>query len=303
MPFLRLLLPFLGGILTAVYSGLQFEIFSYLILGIFFLILIFVFIRKLNLPYSFSWVFGVLVFAILFLFGFQLTNLHTSKYNSTHFSKIENADLIYAKCTEPYLEKEKSYKIVMQILAERKNGEWFQTSGKAMCYFKKDSLSKNLRYGDCVVFKSNFTDVLPPQNPSEFNYKLFLSFHNIYQQTYIPSENWKLLERNQGNPIISASYSLREYLLNIFRENGLIGDEYAVGSALVLGYTDKLDQDLISAYASSGALHVLSVSGLHVGIIYLVANFLLLFLDKIKFGKPIKIFLLLFIVWFYSILT
>jgi competence protein ComEC len=154
-----------------------------------------------------------------------------------------------------------------------------------------------------VVFKSNFTEVRPPQNPSEFNYKLFLSFHNIYQQAYIPSENWKLLQRDQGNPVLSASYSLREYLLNIFRENGLAGDEYAVGSALVLGYTDKLDQDLISAYASSGALHVLSVSGLHVGIIYLVANFRLLFLDKIKFSKPIKIFLLLFIVWFYSILT
>src|ERR1051326_5147085 len=140
MPFLRLLLPFLGGILTAVYSGLQFEIFNYIILSIFFSITLFVFIKQLFLPYSFSWIFGILVFAILFLCGFQLTNLKTSKYNSTHFSKIEKADLMYAKCTEPYLEKEKSYKIIMQILAERKNGKWLQTSGKAMCYFKKDSL-------------------------------------------------------------------------------------------------------------------------------------------------------------------
>ncbi|MBI3503066.1 MAG: ComEC/Rec2 family competence protein [Bacteroidetes bacterium] len=303
MPFLRLLLPFLGGILTAVYSGLQFEFFNYIILGIFFLIIFFVFIKKLNVSYSYSWIFGTLVFAILFLNGFQLTNLHTEKYSANHFIKIENPDLIYAKCNELYLEKEKSYKIVMQILAERKNGKWNGVSGKAMCYFKKDSSSKQLRYGDCVVMKTNFTEIRPPQNPSEFNYKLFLSFHTIYQQAYIPSENWKLIRRNEGNPILSASYNLREYLLNIFRENKITGDEYAVGSALVLGYTDKLDQDLINAYASSGALHVLSVSGLHVGIIFIVANFLLLFLDKIKFGKPIKIFLLLFIVWFYSILT
>jgi competence protein ComEC len=108
---------------------------------------------------------------------------------------------------------------------------------------------------------------------------------------------------NDGNKILSASYALREYLLNIYKENNITGDEFAVGSALVLGYTDKLDQDLISSYASSGALHVLSVSGLHVGIIYLIFNYLLFFLDKFKHGKFIKMILLLFILWFYAILT
>ena len=166
IPFLRLLLPFLAGILTAVYSGLQCEVFNYIIVSIFFLTILFVFIKGLNVSYSSSWIFGILVFVIFFLSGFQLTNLHTGKYNTNHFSKISEPELIYAKCTEPYLEKEKSYKIVMQVLAERKNGTWFQTSGKAMCYFKKDSISKNLRYGDCVVMKTNFTEVRQPQNPS-----------------------------------------------------------------------------------------------------------------------------------------
>ncbi len=315
VPFLRLLLPFLAGILTAVYSGLQFvrwntdsvtpfgEVFNYIILSIFFLIILFVFIKGLNVSYSYSWVFGTLVFAILFLSGFQLTNFHTEKYNSNHFSNYSDAEIIYAKCNKMSLEKEKSYKIVMEILAVRKNAKWIETSGTAICYFKKDSLSKQLHYGDCVVMKTKFNEVKPPQNPGEFNYKQYLSFHNIYHQAYIPSKNWKLLERNQGNPILYASYNLREYLLNIFRENNITGDEYAVGSALVLGYTDHLDQDLIRAYASSGAIHVLSVSGLHVGIIYIVANFLLMFLDKIRFGKAIKIFLLLFILWFYATLT
>lgn len=206
------------------------------------------------------------------------------------------------------MEKEKSYKVPVTVVAVKKNGKWITVTGKAMCYFKKDSISKNIRYGDCIALKTNpiaigFTEIKPPQNPSEFNYKRFLSFHNIYQQAYIPSENWKLLGINEGNKIISASYSLREYLLNIYRQNNITGDEFAVGSALVLGYTDNLDQDLISAYASSGALHVLSVSGLHVGIIYLICNYLLFFLDKFKSGKFIKMILLLFILWFYAVLT
>jgi competence protein ComEC len=188
-------------------------------------------------------------------------------------------------------------------LAAKQNGKWIETSGNVMCYFKKDSTSKNIHYGDCMILKTKFTEIKSPQNPSEFDYKRFLSYHNIYHQAYISSENWKSLGINEGNKILSASYSLREYLLNIYRENKISGNEFAVGSALVLGYTDKLDQDLISAYASSGALHVLSVSGLHVGIIYIICNYLLFFLDKFKHGKFIKMILLLSALWFYATLT
>ena len=123
-----------------------------------------------------------------------------------------------------------------------------------MCYFKKDSLSKNLRYGDCILLKTSFSEIKPPQNPGEFNYKRFLSFHNIYHEAYIPSQNWKSTAANRGNKILRYSFDLRDYLLGIYRQNGISGDELAVGSALVLGYDDKIDQDLISAYASSGMM-------------------------------------------------
>ncbi|MFH1004265.1 MAG: ComEC/Rec2 family competence protein [Bacteroidota bacterium] len=304
IPFLRLLFPFLAGILTAIYTEWQIDYLNYILLGIFFIIILFVFVRQLNISYSYSSIFGLLIVVALFLSGFQLTVLNTEKWHPNHFSKfLTEAELFYAKSTEPYLEKQKSYKIKMKILSVRKNGQWIKTTGKAMCYFKKDSIAKQIRYGDCMILKTKFTEVEPPQNPSEFNYKKFLSFHNIYHQAYIQSGNWKSLNRNEGNFILRVSFDLREHLLNIYRENKISGDEFAVGSALVLGYEDKLDQELISAYSSSGALHVLSVSGLHVGIVYFIFNILLMFLEKIKHGKIIKLFLLFFILWFYATLT
>ncbi|MEK6616943.1 MAG: ComEC family competence protein, partial [Bacteroidota bacterium] len=294
IPFLRLLLPFIAGILTAVYSEWQFDFLNYVIPSLFFIIVLFVFIKWLNVSYAYSWIFGTFIAIILFLSGFQLTVLNTDKFEANHFSKfLDGAELFYVKTNEPYLEKEKSYKIAVSVLAVKQNGKWIETSGNAMCYFKKDSASKYLRYGDCMVVKTKFNEVKIPQNPGEFNYKRFLSFHNIYHQAYIPSENWNAIGINDGNKILSASYNLRDYLLNIYKQNNISGDEYAVGSALVLGYDDKIDQDLISAYASSGALHVLSVSGLHVGIIYIIFNYLLFFLDKFKHGKIIKCFSLL----------
>lgn len=303
IPFLRLLLPFLLGILTAIYCGTQIEYLDYILFGLFIFIAFFVFIKRLNVSYKYLWIFGTFITPLFFLCGFQVTVLNTEKFNSDHFSKFSDAELFYVKTSGTSLEKEKSYKIIANVLAVKQNGTWIPTSGSAMCYFKKDSSSKNIRYGDCMILKTKFTEIKPPQNPSEFNYKRFLSFHNIYHQAYIPSENWLALGINGGNKILSASYSLREYLLNIYKENNITGDEFAVGSALVLGYTDKLDQDLINTYASSGALHVLSVSGLHVGIIYLIFNYLLFFLDKFKHGKFIKMILLLFILWLYATLT
>jgi competence protein ComEC len=303
IPFLRLLLPFLAGILVAVYTELEFEHLAYILIGVFIFIALFVFIKVFNLPYKNAWLFGCFTSLIFFLCGIQIIILNTDRFSLNHFSKFKNPDFFYVKTNSTWLEKENSYKAPVTIIAVKQKGKWIQTSGKALCYFKKDSLSTKIKYGDCLIVKAKFTEVTPPKNPSEFNYKRFLSFHNIYHQAYISSKEWASTGVNRGNTIISTSISIREKLLNIYKKNNIKGDEYAVGSALILGYTEKLDQDLISAYASSGVLHVLSVSGLHVGIIYLIANYLLFFLDKLKYGKFYKMVLLLITLWFYALLT
>ena len=92
-------------------------------------------------------------------------------------------------------------------------------------------------------------------------------------------------------------------MLSILQEHGLEGREFAVGAALILGYTDELDPEIMRAYAGSGALHVLSVSGLHVGIMYVVVAWFLSFLDKIKRGNIIKAFLLITFLAFYAMIT
>ena len=160
-----------------------------------------------------------------------------------------------------------------------------------------------MRYGDCLLLNTEFTPLQPSQNPSEFNYKRYLSFRSIYYQGYIRTGDWRFLSKDGGNPILRYAGSLREKLLNIFRKNNIEGEEFAVASALILGYKDELDIELKRAYAGAGAMHVLAVSGLHVGIIYLVFNGLLYFLNKFKYGNIIKAVLLILFLWFYAVLT
>lgn len=306
VPFLRLLFPFVAGIIAAIYSPYEwrteFEKTGGVIIFLFVLTCLYVFLRQLQVNYFLAPFFGFFILLLIFCSGYLLVNLNTQRFRNNHFSNYSGS-VYFARCIEPYLEKEKSFKVIMEILGVKENGTWKRTIGKAICYFRKDSLSAQLTYGDCMLIATSFQPVKHPQNPGEFNYRQFLSFHNIWHQAYVSSENWKKLNQNIGNPIMNYAHETRTKLLSVFKENNVSGDEFAVGAALVLGYDDKVDQDIISAYASSGALHVLSVSGLHVGIIYVFANFVLTFFDKFRFTVLAKIFILLLVLWSYAVFT
>jgi len=79
--------------------------------------------------------------------------------------------------------------------------------------------------------------------------------------------------------------------------------EFAVLSALLLGYREYIDDDLRREFAGAGAMHILCVSGLHVGIMFLILSSLFSFLNKIKNGKIIKAIIIILLIWFYATLT
>lgn len=307
MPLFRLLFPFIAGILFAVYSGILFPFSSLLFLSLLlFLIVSFLtFANKISSNYRFRWLYGTILNVIFFILGYQLTVLKTEKNDPIHFSNIaQKATVALAYLDEPLKEKNSSYKTVLQIYAEKIDDKWLDTKGKVLVYFEKDSLAKQLKYGDVIMLKANYyNEVHPPQNPSEFNYKRYLSFHSVYHQAYLKSTDWKKTTENKGNIMTRYAISLRENLLNVFKQNNISGDEYAVISALILGYTDEIDANLIGAYSSAGAMHILSVSGLHVGIIYIVLNAMLFFLNRNRGTRIMKASILILFLWGYAILT
>ncbi len=304
-PLVRLLLPFIVGILLAIYLPFHWKYSIYFVLLLLTLTGTILIVPKFNFTYKNSWGYGLLITTTFIVTGFQFTILKTQRFSPSHFSKfISDEDLfVYARLNDPVLEKPKSVKVMMEILAIKKGSQWENTSGKAMVTMEKDTLSKQLKYGDEVMMKANFKELPPPQNPGEFNYKRFLAFHNVTQQAYIKRGDWISTQKNGGNFFYVYANKLQRSFLEILKENHLSGDEFAVGAALLLGYVDKLDAGIIQAYASTGALHVLSVSGLHLTIIYIVVFAFLFFLDKIKYGHLVKALLLLLFIWFYAMLT
>lgn len=303
-PLLRLLLPFITGITTAIYIALTNILFSILTAAFFLTLFIFSFRFKSILSYRISWLYGIALTCLFFLLGYQLTILKTELFSVTHFSnRLEKSSCVYVRVASAVVEKEKSVKAVVEVLALENGDTIIPVKGKSIIYFQKEERALCLNNGDELILKNKFKKIDSIKNPEEFDYRRFLFYKNIYHQAYLKKSDWTSTGKNSGNILVNAALRLRNKLLSVFQDAGLKGDEYAVAAALLIGYTDKLDPDLLSAYSETGVLHILSVSGMHVAIVFVVFNYILFFLDKLKYGKLLKTLLLIFFLWFYAFLS
>jgi competence protein ComEC len=125
----------------------------------------------------------------------------------------------------------------------------------------------------------------------------------IVYSAYVKTNKWAKIDSGQISTINKIGFACKSSLLQLLKNVGLRGNDFAVASALTIGYRADLDKDLRQAYSSTGTMHILAVSGMHVGLLYLVLGFLLGFLDKFKIGRIIKPALLISIVWFYAFLS
>ncbi len=307
-PFIRLLVPFALGICLAFYfDGILFQKKTVLLLLIF-LSLLFVLLfmtSKWIKSYGFRWVFSTILFIYLLLIGFFIVKVNVYKLEVTGLYALDkNCRCYLARLSDCPTIKEKSIKVMLDVYGIVLDDDIKSVDSKIVAYFDKSEKSLNLKYGDCVLIIEPPVEVEKPPNPEQFDYKDYLYKKGITHQVYLKSDNWINLGYNRSNPIYRFSYYIRDFLLETMSCLGVQNDEYAVAAAILLGYDDSLPYDLRQKYVAAGAMHILCVSGLHVGVIFMVFSYMLFFLnDSKKLQRFVKQILLLFLIWFYAMLA
>lgn len=303
IPFVVLLLPFLLGIgLGLCFSSIAYCYWAIVPVAVLSLIFI-----TLNLSYAklglykSRWIGGSLIHLILFFAGWFCVIQNNELNLPTHFSKHPSQQLIARINSEPNL-KNGLVRFSAIIEAQENQNRLSQSTGSLLITIK-DSAAIALRYGDELLLPSNYTAIDPPYNPAEFNYKRYLAHQNIYQQAYLYAGQYKLIAHNKGNAIIAYALKLRQHLVEKLKTNIHDTSAVNVASTLILGYKADLSNDLLQAYSKTGTIHILSVSGGHVAIIYLMLNVLLGFMTRYKYGKAIKALLITSLIWYYALLT
>ncbi len=181
--------------------------------------------------------------------------------------------------------------------------KWISCKAGMLCRFERTAATSKLQYGDQLLVCETAKPVKAPANPGEFDYRQWLARKQIFLQTYIRDHNWKRIASNQGNPLLAWASQIRQTCVQRFYAVGWHERESAVASALILGATDQLEPQLIQAYSVSGVLHVLSVSGLHVSIVFLIFGKILTPLARSKKGNYTRVLLLLVLIWLYALIT
>lgn len=292
IPFLRLAVALALGIYLGSYISIPLK-YSILILLIIQGLLLFI---QKNYRFQFNSVFGTGIqffFIFLGIFCFRQFNI------APEFHK---ADKFVATILEVPLEKTKSYKSLIKINAFFVPDSVFKTNEKAIVYFEKEENFPLLKPGDVILCKQTPQFLKNNGNPLEFDYKKYLSRKKIYRQVYLSGDSWK----NTGNKkatIATNAENFREKLLTIYRSQPIDKRELEILSALTLGYKRDMDPETKRVFSSAGAMHVLAVSGLHVGIIFWVISLLFGFLRKQKSGRFLFVSLTISILWGYAIVT
>ncbi|MBK7214580.1 MAG: ComEC family competence protein [Bacteroidales bacterium] len=300
---LRLLCPLLAGIILAI--NLQFPIpFLPIILLALFLVSFFLILNQnLNQNYHKRWMHGAGISLTLLVLGLFVVQQNWEQQTPSHFSN-RPYDLLLARVTEEHQEKEKTWKLQVQVHFCGKTGSLEPSMGKILIYLSKKQQAQTIpNYGDWILIRQKAKLIPPPSNPGTFDYRQYMATQSVYHQLFLETGKWKLLPCRSTSDLKGISIQVKSYLLKRMAESNIGGKEYAVAAALILGQDDWLDYETRSEFSHSGVVHILGISGLHVGILYLVLNFVLSFLNKKPRHQLIKTIIILLIIWFYALIT
>ena len=140
-------------------------------------------------------------------------------------------------------------------------------------------------------------------NPGGFDYNKYLSRQHISGLGYAKANQVITLPASKEYRVLRYSTLARDALLDVLLAYAPSKNLYGIVSAIILGYDDDLSPDSRKGFSAAGAMHILCVSGLHVGVIYLILNLLFSRLFKKKSLRFIRFFLILLGLWCYAFIT
>nr|WP_299337939.1 ComEC/Rec2 family competence protein [Allomuricauda sp.] len=248
-------------------------------------------------PYPRSSLFEITVVGTTILLGVLITTVSLEKQLPHHYSnqKISEPAIWHLKIEEVLKPNPYSQRFVAQVI---QHDESYST-GKIILSLSHDSLQRKPKVDDEIVLFSSVEEIKPPLNPHQFDYKMYLNKLGIYHQ--IRAKPAELTYSTDPSPtLFGHAMQFREIIVSKLKQHSFGEDELAVIQALLLGKRDDISEDIYNNYKNAGAVHILAVSGLHVGILLLIVQFLTTPLTRLPKGKFIQMIVIVFLLWSFA---
>ena len=175
-----------------------------------------------------------------------------------------------------------------------------QVSGNTLVLFKRSD-SLDFQVGDRLTVYDDVNLPAFERNPGDFDYRKYLKSIDVYGQIYVDTP--KILSYENGSQELGVLLRLRTTILEKLEASGLNDNPRGVIEALVLGQRQNVDPEVTKSFRDAGVIHILALSGLHVGIILLILRVLTKRILRMKYGRWIQSVVLIFLLWSFALLT
>lgn len=291
---IKLCLGFIGGIYLGFFIDLEFKTFLFFGLSLVTLLVMFRWIWHQKLLFLWS---SVLLFTLL---GSLTTHIHLPQNQPHHLThldfKSQDNFAIQADINEVLRENAYNRKYILDHL--KIENQFYQ--GKILLNVSKDSETEALNPGDKIIISSNLQPFYKAKNPQTFDYAFFMQNRDVFAVVY----------DDQFEKFAKTDFSLNAHagkwrikIVSALDQSGFDNKHLELIQALILGQKQAINRETYNEFAEVGVVHILAVSGLHVGIVFLILNFLFSPLLRFKYGRAFKVVLTILVLWGFAALA
>lgn len=199
--------------------------------------------------FEYRWLFGASITALFITFGLFLTSFQESK--STHIFKPDE-QAYRAQIVDSPKQKENSIMLALYLP---------DYDRKVAAYIETTPLSERLNPGDYIYFYAKLDTIKSYDTPNNFDYAQYMHNKGFSASTYISAQRWDFCHETKAT-IKTEALKLRKHILDFYESLDLSEKEFAILSALTLGYKDYLPEDIIDDFRTTGTAHILAISNI-----------------------------------------
>ena len=282
----HILVPYGCGIVFQFLTNTNLRVFSISALVLILLVVLKIYKKAFFLCYPIVFVLGMLAVFI---------KTHPSNYYQNF---VKNNSTVTVSISEVLKSNPYQYRYYAKVIKV----DSFYSQGKILLVVAKDVVKESLQINDEIAVKSNFKSIRKPVNFYGFDYQFYLRTKNVKEQLSVKKGNWVLV--SNGNSSIKNKFSnFRNKLITSLEKYLKNKDVLAITEAMLLGNRKDVSKKIQQEYADAGVIHILAISGLHIGILVLLLNFLFSPLLFLPHGKVWKLFFMILSLWCFAVLA
>ena len=235
--------------------------------------------------------------------GVFVSKINIPTFSKSHYSHLEKIsdnqshqlEFIIKKRLKPTAYNHRYYVELLKIDSTR-------VSGTLLMNLDKESTAENINVSARILTTAVLQNVKPPLNPYQFNYKNYLENLGIYHQIYLKDQVILVIPQSLKS-IMDYAQAIREMFNKRFQKLAFKPTEHALINALLLGQRQDITTDVYEDYAKAGAILILAISGLHIGILLLILQFIMKPLLYFRHGKFVRLLMILCLLWSFAIIA